>query len=258
MEIYKVLPQTNCSRCLLPSCLAFSSAVLLGTKKFSDCPFLEKETVNRLTTSLNAGRTNEPQQAAFLDKLEEKICQIDLQQKAPVIGATYRKQILTINCLGKDFQINQQGKITSECHVISWVTAPILSYITNKQHIGITGRWISFREINGGMEWQNLFTSRCENTLRKLADENPTLLEDIIDLFQGEPVDIFRADINLILHPLPHIPILISYQAAEEDLDSELTIFFDQCCGTNLHINSIFTLCTGIVRMFEKIADRHL
>ncbi len=74
----------------------------------------------------------------------------------------------------------------------------------------------------------------------------------------GEPINIFEADIGLILHPMPHIPILICYQAADEDLGSDLTFFFDECCGTNLHIKSIFTLCSGIVMMFDKIAEHHL
>ena len=107
------------------------------------------------------------------------------------------------------------------------------------------------------MEWQNLFISRCERVRGDLADAHPDLLADIVDLFMGESTSGFEADIALILHPLPHFPILICYQAPEDDLQSQLTIFFDACCGTNLHIKSIFTLCSGLVQMFAKIAAMH-
>jgi hypothetical protein len=73
----------------------------------------------------------------------------------------------------------------------------------------------------------------------------------------GTPTTGFQADIALILKPLPHVPILICYQAADDDLESELTIFFDACCGVNLHIKSIFNLCSGLVQMFDKIALLH-
>jgi len=242
----------------LPTCLAFSGAILLGRKKLSDCPFLDLETIARLNAALDIRNDEEPLQAEFLNRLEEKISRISLAERAATIGASFNNNLLTINSMGKAFHVDRQGKVSSECHIISWVVAPLLSYITNEKHTKITGSWITFRELKGGMEWQNLFTSRCEKLLRKLADENPTLLEDIIELFKGETIDIFQADIGLILHPLPHIPILICYQAADEDLESELTIFFDQCCATNLHIKSIFTLCSGIVKMFEKIAQHHL
>ena len=107
------------------------------------------------------------------------------------------------------------------------------------------------------MEWQNLFTSRCEKVLQEIADAHPELLTDLIDLFMGRKTEGFDADISLILHPLPHFPLLICYQAPEEDLESKLTLFFDSCCGVNLHIKSIFTLCSGLVQMFDRIAEIH-
>ncbi len=258
LDIFKALPQTNCSRCFLPTCLAFATSVVLGKKRLKECPFLDEQTILEFTSQLEQREKNEPDQAEFIDKLEKKIAAMDLSEKAGPRGATYRNNLLTINSLGKDFHIDQYGKVQSECHIIPWVIAPILSYMTYKTHSDISGRWISFREFDGGMEWQNLFTRRCENRLRKLADENPNLLEDIIELFMGERIDIFEADIGFILHPLPHIPILICYQKADEDLESKLDFFFDECCGTNLHIKSIFTLCAGIVEMFKKIAQHHL
>lgn len=230
----------------------------MGKKKFSDCPFLKQETITRLSATLMSRDNSEQEQAEFIDKLEEKTSHLDLKKRAQDIGATYINEGLTIHSMGKDFHIDHRGKVVSRCHIIPWVVAPILSYITNEKHTKITGRWISFRELQGGMEWQNLFTKRCEEVLRKLADDNPSLLHDIMDLFMGEAIDIFEADIGLVLHPLPHIPLLICYQRADEDLGSKLTILFDECCDTNLHIKSIYTLCAGIVRMFGKIAEHHL
>ena len=258
LDIYKVLPQTNCGRCLLPTCLAFAAGVVAGRNRLTDCPFLSEEQVSVLSGNLTTRAELEPDQAEFIVELEEKISALDLARIAPVIGASFNNDILTINSLGKDFHVDSRGQMTSECHVIPWVKAPILSYITNKTHSDITGQWISFRELEGGIDWQGLFTSRCETVLKKLADEHPDLLGDLIDLFMGREASEFDADIALILHPLPHIPILICYQAPEGDLESKLTIFFDACCGDNLHIKSIFTLCSGLMQMFDKIARLHI
>jgi hypothetical protein len=257
LEVYKILPQTNCGKCLLPSCLAFAAAVVAGGRKLADCPDLGPETVAAFAADHPNPEHHEVNQAEFIDKLQKKMAMVDLGAVAPLIGATVKEDTIVINSLGKDFILDRQGNMTSECHIIPWVLAPLLSYITYETHAEITGRWISFREIKGGIEWQGLFTSRCEEPLRKLADANPDLLSDLIALFMGRAVDWYEADIALILHPLPKIPILICYQAPEDDLDSKLTIFFDACCSTNLHIKSIFTLCSGLVQMFAKIAERH-
>lgn len=243
---------------MLPTCLAFAAGVVAGRKKLEDCPYLEKAVIEQLQGTLQKRSTLDLGQAEFIDKLELKIAALDLAQIAPVIGATWNNNILTINSLGKDFNVDQQGRMTSECHIIPWVKAPLFSYITNNKHVGITGEWVSFRELKGGIDWQGLFTSRCEMVLKQLADDHPELLGDIVDLFMGEPADGFEADIALILHPLPHFPILICYQYQDDDLDSKLTIFFDKCCGVNLHIKSIFTLCSGLVQMFDKIAKLHI
>lgn len=257
LDIYKRLPQTNCGQCFLPSCLAFAAAVAAGRKTIRECPWLKASERAELPPADQQPRPLDVGQAEFMAKLKAKMATADLAHIAPHIGGAMSGDRIIINSLGKDFIIDRLGNISSECHNIPWVQAPLLAYITNESHSDITGRWISFREINGGIEWQGLFTSRCEMPLRQLADDNQGLLGDLIDLFRGEAVDWYQADIALILHPLPKIPILICYQAPEDDLESALTIFFDECCPENLHIKSIFTLCAGLVLMFSKIADRH-
>jgi hypothetical protein len=258
LDVYRILPQTNCSKCLLPSCLAFAAAVVAGSKKLQDCPDLDPGIREEFLAKYSGSAFMEVDQAEFIDRLQEKMSTIDFEVVAPLIGAVVENDTIIINSMGKDFVFDRQGNMRSECHVIPWVQAPMLSYITYKTHTDITGKWMTFREVKGGIEWQALFTSRCEEPLRKLADENPDLLNDLIDLFMGKTIDWYEADIALILYPLPKIPILICYQAPEDDLESKLTILFDECCSTNLHIKSIFTLCSGLVQMFTKIAESHL
>ena len=257
-DVYKILPQTNCRKCLLPSCLAFAAAIVGNHKKLKDCPDLDPEVIAEFSAKYQSPGYMEVDQAEFIVKLQQKMAAINLETVAPLIGATIKDDRIIINSMGKSFAFDRKGNMTSECHIIPWVQAPLLSYITYKTHGDITGKWMSFREIKGGIEWQALFTSRCEEPLRKLADNNPELLNDLIDLFMGKTIDWYEADIALILYPMPKIPILICYQAPEDDLESKLTIFFDECCSTNLHIKSIFTLSSGLVQMFTKIAEHHL
>ncbi len=257
LEIYKVLEKSNCKRCMLPSCLAFAAAVVGGQKKLDDCPVLSEEIKDSLSVNLQQRSLAEPRQAEFMEKLLQEVKDIDFAAVAAGIGAEYGNGVLSVRSMGKEFHVDNQGQVRSECHIIPWVLVPLLSYICYPSHQEITGRWISFRELKGGIDWQGLFTSRCETPLRKLADAQPELLGDIVDLFQGKEVEGFDADIALVLHPLPHLPILICYQAPEGDLQSELTILFDECCGTNLHIKSIYTLCAGLIKMFEQIAHKH-
>ncbi len=49
MEIYKLLPKTNCGRCGEKTCMSFAFKLLSGEKKLKDCELLfdEKYSVNR-------------------------------------------------------------------------------------------------------------------------------------------------------------------------------------------------------------------
>ena len=257
LNIYKITPKTNCGKCLLPSCLAFGAAVVAGQKSFSACWYLRPEDI-ALFAGATGGKGEEEVLPEFLERLAKTVTGLDFPEIAPVLGCSVNLAgELVVSSLGKDFRVDSLGNLHSQCHVISWVQAPILSYITKAEHSGLQGAWLSFRELKGGIEWQGLFTKRCEEPLRVIADNNPEFLRDLIDLFKGEEVEWYQADIALALKPLPHIAILICYQEADNDLDSELTIFFDECCGVNLNIKAIYALVAGLVKMFEQIAESH-
>jgi acetyl-CoA decarbonylase/synthase, CODH/ACS complex subunit gamma len=44
IQIFKLLPKTNCTICGFPTCLAFAMALADNHVELSDCPFLSEET----------------------------------------------------------------------------------------------------------------------------------------------------------------------------------------------------------------------
>jgi CO dehydrogenase/acetyl-CoA synthase gamma subunit (corrinoid Fe-S protein) len=72
LEIYKVLEQSNCKQCMLPSCLAFAAAVIGGQKRLDDCPHLTKDIKQSLSVNLQRRSTAKPLQAEFMTKLLQK------------------------------------------------------------------------------------------------------------------------------------------------------------------------------------------
>ena len=133
-----------------------------------------------------------------------------------------------------------------------------LNYVLNAKGTAPTGVWVPFRELSGGKNRYRLFEQRCEKGLKQLADSYPALFEDLMVLFNAKEVkDHYQADISLVLYPLPLMPILICYWKPEEEMASELNLFFDETAEENLNIQAIYTLGAGLVTMFEKIALKH-
>jgi acetyl-CoA decarbonylase/synthase complex subunit gamma len=51
LEIFKLLPKTNCRKCGVPTCLAFAMALAQKRAKLDDCPFVSQEARDKLAAA---------------------------------------------------------------------------------------------------------------------------------------------------------------------------------------------------------------
>ena len=258
LEIYKRLNKSNCQKCLLPSCMAFAVAVIQGQKKIGDCPELDAETLETLSGQTSTKKTVEDDLEKKLNSLKQEVSAVDFYAVAPKLGAGINDGRLVVNCLGKDFFVDINGNVASQCHTSPWVMTPLLHYVLFSKGINISGAWVPLKELKSGETWGPLFEQRGEKPLKQVADSHPDLFEDLVTIFSGKDyLSDFGADISVVLWPLPKVPILICYWKPEDDFESKLNIFFDKTATENLKIESIYALGVGIVSMLEKIMDKH-
>jgi hypothetical protein len=258
LQVYKFLPKTNCGDCGISTCLAFAAAVIKQDKRLADCPFLDKDTIAQYEGKIDKPVSMEGIREDQLKELKKAIETIDLPSRAKLLGGRSSGETLVIQCLGKDFEIDRYGNVLSQCHTHAWFSLPLLDYVLHSRGEECAGRWVPFRELEKGATWSGLFEQRCEKPLKQIADAYNDLFEDLVRMFSGaSSFNKFNADISVVLYPLPKVPILICYWKPEDDIGSKLHVFFDDTAEKNLHIESLFTLGTGIVRMLEKIMHRH-
>ena len=259
LELYKLLPKSNCKLCGVATCLAFAAEVIKGQKRLDECPHLESNVIEEINGRIIRQPTPEEQLTQILQPLKREIPKIDFSSSVKRLGATLSGDKLSIKILGKDFTVDAEGNMISECHNNVWVMVPLLNYIVFSPGNDLCGKWISFRELSKETVWGSYFEYRFEKPLKQLMDTHPDLIEDLIYIFGGKQVENnFSSDISLVLHPLPKVPMLISYSKPEEDLESKLNIFFDSSAEANLSIDSIYRLCAGLLVMFQKITSRHM
>jgi hypothetical protein len=258
LDLYKHLPKTNCGECGISTCMAFAAAVIKQEKRLADCPHLDRDTVARHAGTITRPVDMEGIREEQLKALKKKIRTIDIRSRAELLGARVDGETIIITCLGRDFEVDSDGNVLSQCHTHAWFSLPLLDYVLHSRGEGITGRWVPFRELEHGRTWNPLFERRCEKPLKHIAEIHSELFADLISMFSGtSSFDHFHADISVVLYPLPRVPVLICYWKPEEDMESKLHLFFDETAEQNLSIESLFTLGTGMVRMFEKIMVKH-
>ena len=258
MQVLALLDKSNCKKCGMPTCLAFSAAVIRGDKQLSDCPAVDDDTLAQYGGSVQTAESLEDKSAQILDEYKKKVAAIDLEAAARRIGAPFRHGVLTVHCLGKSFGVDTAGEIITDLHVNFWIAAPVFEYILSGGNAAPAGEWVAFRELPDGQNWQAFFKDRCETPFKNVADTNPDFFDTLIQLFSGKQVEKhYKSDVSLVLHPLPRLPLLICYWKPDEGLPSDLNLFFDVTAAQNLGTGDIYRLCTGLVLMFSKIAESH-
>ena len=258
MEVFKLLDKSNCRDCNEKTCLAFAAAVFQGRKPLGQCTHLSHEIVEQFGETIEAPKTMEQEQDEAIERLKQKVAAMDLAEASQRLGAQFTGDKLTVKICGKDFSIDTEGNLISDIHVHSWIAVPFLNYVLYAKGVPASGKWVPYRELEGGKAGYRLFEQRCEKELKRIADTYTDLFEDMIHIFNGRQVENhYESDISLVLHPLPRIPVLICYWRPEDGLGSDFHLFFDSTATDNLHIESIYLLITGLTVMFEKIALRH-
>jgi hypothetical protein len=259
MEVFKLLEKSNCRKCNKPTCLAFAAAVFQGQVFLSECPFVDEETIKAhgdKNDKVKAGVELDYQKA--IRNLKEKIKQADLESRARILGERFSNGRLTLKILGKDLSVDTNGEISTDLHVNHWLVPPVMNYILSSKGLALTGTWVPFRELETSKDWARFFEHQCVDLFKKIADSSPSFFENIIEIFNGKPVENhYDADISLIIKPLPLLPLLICYNNPEEGMASDLNLFFDATADKNLPIENIYTLTTGLATMFEKLALTH-
>lgn len=258
MEVFKLLDKSNCRECNETTCLAFAAAVFQGRKQLSQCPRLGSNVIKQFGGEIEKPNSSSDDMEKAVELLKSEVAQKDLSAIAQKLGGRFSNGKLILKILGKDFSVDSKGNLASDIHIHPRVVIPILNYIIAGGGVPVSEKWVPLRELENGKTWYRLFGQRCEKPLKKIADTYPDLFEDMIHIFNGRQVENhYHADISLVLHPLPKLPLLICYWKPDEGLESDLNLFFDATAETNLNIESIFALGTGLVMMFEKIALRH-
>jgi hypothetical protein len=141
MEILKLLEKSNCRKCDEPTCLAFAAKVFTGDKQLPDCPRIDPETAARHGVQEKKKTAYEADVDRAMETMKEKISRADLSEASSRTGGVFENGKLTLKIMGKDFSVDQNGKLYSDIHVNPWVAGPVLSYILNCEGRSLTGDW---------------------------------------------------------------------------------------------------------------------
>ena len=247
LELYKRLPKKNCGKCRMKTCMPFSLAAIRGEVQLSECPLLSEEEISDIKRSLTVFDWREE----LVLKLRREIRAIDFDSVADGIGAEIKDGSLLLKCLGRDFCIAPGGEIVTHGRMTPWVNILLLHYIRTAGDKQLTGKWVSFSSLKGGIVKASSFQRDCEEPLTVLFEKDVANTASIIVGMGAEKRGGFPTDNAWHLSLLPKLPVTILYWPGEEEFPAKVKILFDSTADSFLDVESLIFLVEGLVRNIE-------
>lgn len=249
LDIYKVLPRTNCGKCGMPTCMAFSLNAFRGQLEIGACPYIDRNVAEALTSRLKSSDWRKDLVVA----LGKEVSAMDFDAIAEGIGARVKRGCLRIRCLGIEFIVTPEGDVITDGHQDIWMKVLLLQYVRAAGNKEFRNEWISFGELRGGMVKESSFKRECEDPLHEIVDRDIESFEKMIFRIGGKRMEAKAADCEWIVYPLPRVPFRILYWKADNEFDSSLKVLVDKSADAYLDVESYIFLGEGLVEKINKM-----
>lgn len=249
LDIYKALPKTNCGDCGLPTCMSFALSAFRGERRPGDCPHVQSDVAEALSREV----VRVDWKRELVDALRQEVSRLDLQSIAPRIGADLVGERLRVRCLGADFFIAPGGEVSTEGHLNQWIRILLLHYVRTGGSGELSGQWVAFSELKGGLVKSSSFSRECEEPLKRIIDADITRYERAVTILGGRSMAQGSAEHSWILHPLPRVPFLVLYWPQDSEFGSELRILFDRSADRFLDVEALVFLGEGLIATLRAV-----
>lgn len=130
----------------------------------------------------------------------------------------------------------------------------VLHYLLEAQPIGISGEWVSEKDLPGGSLFFQGPHRFPTDPLLKIFGNRPELFAEAAKKLGGTPVD--AGDAAFRLWALPCVPLLFILWAGDEEFDPDLHIRFDSTISRHLHhLDVIWALVNVVCRHLKAAAE---
>ena len=248
VEIYKLLPKTNCGRCGLPSCFGFAAKLATHQASPSDCPDMTAEVHNALEEA-GAKQHDSPgtvyEQA--LESLRPKIRALDFRTIASLFGAALvgpdKLEIRVLNenhVVTKEKIVDAAGKEPRP-----WISILIYNHLCMPAPPPPAGDWISFGSVPASHAKDKAWAGHVEEVIAGNFDGKVAELKAACERSGGVKSEVKGAhDAAYEFRFFPHYPVLLLFYDAspEEHFPAQCKLLLDRTAPRYLDIESIVVL----------------
>jgi hypothetical protein len=248
VEIYKLLPKTNCGKCGTTSCFGFAAKLATHQARADDCPTMTQGAREALR-EVDMERHHSPgtvyEQA--LESLRPKIRALDFPKVATLFGAMLTgPDSLGIMFLNEKYAVTKEKILNSSgMEPRPWISILIYNHLCMPDPPPPSGVWITFSSVPASHAKDKAWAGHVEEVIAKHYAGNVTSLKTACERMGGVQTDVKgNQDAAYEFRLFPHYPVLLLFYDAvpDEDFPSQCKLLLDRNVPHYLDIESIVVL----------------
>jgi hypothetical protein len=148
--------------------------------------------------------------------------------KISLIPYDHEKEEFTMDFLGDRFLISfsrKTVKFQDGTDVYSFLAVLLLHYLVNAKDLDLTGKLLTFRELEGGDIYYPAFCARGINKITKEFGTEPESLKKAGQKLRAK--DGKHGDVSIILEVFPKVPIHVILWEGDDEVPPSSNILFD-------------------------------
>ncbi len=110
---------------------------------------------------------------------------------------------------------------------------------------GLTGRWITFRELSGIQGYYHAYHQRSIEPIIRKYGRNPDALKDVLGRLPARLSE--GGDISIVVEAFADVPLLIKLWKADSEFGPDANIYFDASIKSIFCIEDIVVLAQLVV-----------
>jgi len=173
--------------------------------------------------------------------------EMDLEERAKKAGADYQKgedgAKIIIDFFSEPYHIHfpQIEFYSPSKKTVSLVTRILLlHYLIRADGSPLTGKWVGYKDIPGGLLYAGVFARRVIEPLVRKFGNSAKWFKEIGKKLGGKSVEV--GDASFILHAFPFIPLQYVLWEGDEEFPPSVQLLFDASVDHYLSLEDIVVL----------------
>ncbi len=161
---------------------------------------------------------------------------------------------ILLSCFGYPMRIAVPGCEIVASSAVDNFTLKVLAlrYISKADNSAITGEWVAYRDLPGGMFYAATIPPTVEEPLAEVFGAEKWALSDTAPALNGKELE--YGDESFAFYAYPRVPLMVVLHWGKDEFPPSVRFLFDRCVSHYLNTDDCKVLATQTASMLIKLA----